>query len=186
MKTDKNAYIACSMYYMRRYFGLREILLIGILLILGILLYAFTKWIFILILFGVTIALLLFVLMLFIWTAFSGYKVDVRLKNIKNIRLDFGENILKATSENMMGQAVMEEEFKYEKLEKVVIRRNYIYIYAMVSVFFYISKAEIGIRESAELDAFLHEKLSAEKFKFKKTVRMFPKKKKIKINGNKQ
>ena len=42
IKTDKNDYFKCSMYYMRRYFGLRETLLLAFLLLAGVLLYVFT------------------------------------------------------------------------------------------------------------------------------------------------
>jgi hypothetical protein len=177
-KTGKKDYFFCSMYYMRRYFGLREIILLSVLLTVGSLLYVWFKNIFILVLFGITVLLLVLTLSLFVYTALSGYKIDVKRKNVETILLNLGESAVKAESLNPLGQPVRSEEFGYEKLEKVVIRKKKVYIYATVAVFFYLSTAEMGADKTAELSSLLHSKLPEEKFKFKKTMRMFPKKKK--------
>ena len=39
MNADKNLYFKCSMYYMRKYFGLREIILLSLLLAIGLALF---------------------------------------------------------------------------------------------------------------------------------------------------
>ena len=56
---DKKDYFNCSMYYMRRFFGLREILILAILVIVGLVLFFAMAQTFILILFGVCVVLIL-------------------------------------------------------------------------------------------------------------------------------
>ena len=66
---DKDEYFKCSMYYMRRYFGLREIILLAILLGLGLALFFVLNNLFVLILFAVSVVIILIALTLFIVTA---------------------------------------------------------------------------------------------------------------------
>jgi len=161
---------------MRRYFGLREIILFTILAGLAIGLYILSEIIFILVLFFIAIGLLFLTLFMFVWTALSGYKVDVLRKNIAKIILTFGEGALKAESVDTSGVTVRTEEFAYARLEKIAVRMNRIYIYAAVSVFFYVLASDVGAQSLADLETFLRGKLPEDKFKFKKTVRRYPKK----------
>lgn len=178
VKTDKKDYFWCSMYLMKKYFGVREAVLLCLLFVAGLLLYVLNNYILIFILFGITCALLLFTFVLFLWTSISGYKVDVLRKNIAFVKLKFDKESFTATRLNAGGEFVFSETHFYEKLENVVIRKHKIYIYAAVAVFYYINKNELKGEEYTQLIAFLREAVPAQKFTFRKRIRTFPKKKK--------
>ena len=92
VNTDKKEYFKCSMYYMRRYFGLREIILLSILLIIGVALFVFAGQVFMLILFAVSVFIILLALTLFLITSVTGYKVDMEKKGVAKQKLEFKED----------------------------------------------------------------------------------------------
>ncbi len=179
IKTDKNDYFKCSMYYMRRYFGLRETLLLAFLLLAGVLLYVFTGMILILIFFGITCAVLVFTLILFLWTSISGYKHETVKQGIAVHKIHFGEEAMRVGFYSKTGELLLEEEYDYKKIEAVAVKKNFVFIYAGVAIFFYFFRKKIGDTEFAELIDFLRNHLEQSKFRFKQVKRMFPKKKKI-------
>lgn len=175
VNTNKQEYFKCSMYLMRKYFGLREIILLFILMIAAVILYVFSNNILIFVLFGITCALLFFTFLLFLWTSISGYKVDIEKKKIAKIKLLFEDNMLIATSCGKGGEPIFSETHYYEKLENVVIKKNFIYIYAGVAVFYYINKKELSEDKWAELNQNLASGIPPEKFRFRKRIRTYPK-----------
>ncbi len=180
MNADKKAYFKCSMYYMRKYFGLREIILLSILLGIGLALLFTSGTFFILILFGVCVLIIGFAFVLFLWTAISGYKVDYEKLGIEKKVLRFGEESFEAISLDKYGKELYKETHFYDKLDKISIRKNVIYIYAQVSVFYYITPESLSDSERKEFVDLLHERVRSEDtFKIKKTYRIYPKKKKI-------
>ena len=178
IKTDKKDYFLCSMFLMKKYFGIREAVLLAVLFLAGLFLFLFNGYILIFILFGITCALLLFTFVLFLWTSISGYKVDVVKKNVAFIKLKFEEKSMVATSLTACGEFIFRETHFYDKLENIVIKKHKVYIYAAVAVFYYINKSELKLNEAEELIAFLKEAVPAQKFTFRKRIRTYPKKQK--------
>lgn len=181
MKSDKKEYYKCSMYYMRRYFGLREILLLAFLLLAALLLYFLADSIIILILFGVTILVLLLTVVLFVWTSIAGWKSDHDKQGVYGARLEFGDESVSVDFLGKGGETLLTEIHEYKKIEAVVIRKNFVYIYAVMAIFYYFPREKT--ENFDEFVSFLKEHVPQEKFKFKTVKRIFPKKKKIKIDG---
>ncbi len=182
INADKKRYFQCSMYYMRRYFGLREIILLTLLLGIGLALFFLSggTQIIMLILFGVSVAIILFAFVLFLWTSTSGYKVDFEMKGIAHQVLEFDEDALHVTNYDKGGKPVFMETHLYNKIDKIAIRKDVIYIYAQVSVFYYITADSLDATQRTELIELLHRHIDDESvFKIKKTYRVFPKKKKV-------
>ena len=187
MNADKKAYFNCSMYYMRKYFGLREIILLSILLGIGLGLFIFLKTYFILILFGVCLLIIGIAFLLFVWTSVSGFKVDYEKLGIAKKVLRFGEDHIEAISLDKYGKELYKETHSYDKLDKIAVKRDVIYIYAQVSVFYYITAETLSDEDRNKFVELLHEKVKNEDtFKIKKTFRMFPKKKKITLEPDKE
>ncbi|MDY4655443.1 MAG: hypothetical protein SO386_04385 [Eubacteriales bacterium] len=184
VKCNKKDYFKCSMYYMRRYFGLRECILLAILLTAGILLQVFADMILVLIFFGVTMLVVLVTAVLFVWTSVSGYKLELEKQGIAYHKIHFDEDSLTAVYLNAGGEQIATEKFDYSQIEAVVIRKKFIYIYAGVAIFYYLKKEEIGEEKLTDLAAYLRTNVPKEKFKFKTVKRIYPKKKKISIEGN--
>lgn len=172
------------MYYMRRYFGLRECILLAILLTAGILLQVFADMTLVLIFFGVTMLVVLVTAVLFVWTSVSGYKLELEKQGIAYHKIHFDEDSLTAVYLNAGGEQIATEKFDYSQIEAVVIRKKFIYIYAGVAIFYYLKKEEIGEEKLTDLAAYLRTNVPKEKFKFKTVKRIYPKKKKISIEGN--
>lgn len=184
VKCNKKDYFKCSMYYMRRYFGLRECILLAILLTAGILLQVFADMTLVLIFFGVTMLVVLVTAVLFVWTSVSGYKLELEKQGIAYHKIHFDEDSLTAVYLNAGGEQIATEKFDYSQIEAVVIRKKFIYIYAGVAIFYYLKKEEIGEEKLTDLAAYLRTNVPKEKFKFKTVKRIYPKKKKISIEGN--
>ncbi len=177
--TNKDDYFKCSMYYMRRYFGLREIIVLSVLLIAGLVLFFVMGNAFILILFGISVLLILIALVLFILTSSGGYKVDMEKKGIVKQKLEFNEDALVVTNIDYNGNPVFIETHPYDRIEKISVGKKRIYIYAQVSVFYYIWAKNYEPEVCEQISSFLKKILPAEKFKIRKRYRGLPKKKKL-------
>lgn len=184
VNTDKKEYFKCSMYYMRRYFGLREIILLSILLIIGVALFVFAGQMFMLILFAVSVFIILLALTLFLITSVTGYKVDMEKKGIAKQKLEFKEDALLVTNMDKSGTPIFIETHYYDKLDKISIKKRRIYIYAQVSVFYYISADKIDAETREALVDFLQSHVREDAFRIKKTHRALPKRKKLTLEEN--
>lgn len=182
VKCNKKDHFNCSMYFMKRYFGLREIILMALLLIAGVLLYVFSDTIIILVFFGITVFVLLLTIVLFVWTSLAGCKHDLVKQGIAWQKIHFGQNEMTVVYLDAGGEQLFTEKHEYSKIEAVVIKKNFIYIYAGVAIFFYIKKSETEGEEFLALCNHLRTFVPAEKFKFKTVKRIYPKKKKITLD----
>ena len=131
-------YFRCSMYYMRKFFGIREIILLILLFVIGMVLFIFADNIFMLILFAVSVGIILLAFVLFLLTAKGGYKVDMEKRGIIKQKLEFTEDAILATSFDKKGNPIFVETHPNEKIDKIAITKKAIYIYAQASVFYYI------------------------------------------------
>ena len=172
-------YFRCSMYYMRKFFGIREIILLTILFVVGMVLFIFADNIFMLILFAVSVGIILIALVLFLITAKGGYKVDMEKQGIVKQKLEFTEDAILATSFDKKGNPIFVETHPNEKIDKIAITKKAIYIYAQASVFYYIVAANYDDDTRINLVEFLHSHFPENTFKMKKTIRSLPKKKKL-------
>lgn len=77
------------------------------------------------------------------------------------------------------GTPIFIETHPYDRIDKVSIKPQRIYIYAQVSVFYYIIASKYDQGTCEKLVDFLRSHLSEKTLKMKKTYRIFPKKKKI-------
>lgn len=176
---DKDAYFKCSMYYMRKFFGVREIILLTLLLAVALVLFFVMANLFLLILFGVSVVIILIALVLFIITSHGGYELDVVKKGIYRQKLEFTEDALLVTNMDKAGTPIFIETHPYEKLDKVSVKEKRIYIYAQVSVFYYIVAEKYDQETCEKLVDFLRSHVPESTMKMKKTYRIFPKKKKL-------
>lgn len=178
-RLDKKKYFQCSMYYLRRFFGIREIILLTVLFALSVWLHIMYDIFIVLIFFGISTGLVFIALGLFLITSVWGYKHDFQSTGVTYHKLEFLEDKLIAFSLDKGGEAYFSEEHSYAKIEKVAIKHMKIYIYAGVAVFYYIYRESVGDFDG--LCEFLRQHLTEDKFKIKKTIRKFPKRDKIKL-----
>ncbi|HOO22128.1 MAG TPA: hypothetical protein PKY53_00390 [Clostridia bacterium] len=180
-KLNKNGYFLCSMYYLKRFVGVREIVLVSLLSILAVWLYVAYEIFIALIFLGVTIALILLAVVLFLVTGIWGYKHDFEKTDIEYHQLEFYPDRFIAASLNKVGEPVHGEEHSYDKIEAIALRKDRIYIYAGVALFYYVTAQSMKENTLDELKGFLQEYVKPEKFRLKRTIRKYPKKDKIKL-----
>ncbi len=179
---DKKEYFLCNLYYLRRYLGIRELIVSTLLLAIGIVLFVSFKNVLFLILFGVTVLLFLLAFGLFLVTGKMGYKRDFLETKITKQEFLFGKQEVTVNSYDDKDVLVLTDIHPYEKLEKVVIKRHKVYIYAQVAIFYYIMADNVKEVTNSDFADFLHENIDSRKFKIKTTVRAYPKKSKITKN----
>lgn len=184
LRADKSEYYKCSMYYMRRYFGLRESILFCLLFVAAMLLFFLAHTIIILIFFGVTCLVLIITLVLFVWTTVAGWKNDHDKLGVDHIDLHFEETQLRTEFFKANGEQITAEIHDYQKIEAVALKKNFVYVYAAMAIFYYFERKDLGDEKFEELTAFLRERLPKEKLKFKTVKRIYPKKKKVTIDGS--
>ena len=175
INVDKNKYFKCSMYYMRRYFGLREIILLSLLLGIGLFLFLYLANIIFLVLFGVSALIILFALVLFIITSKNGSKLDYDKMGVVQQQLDFYLDGILVTNLDKNGNPIFRETHFYEKLDRIALKPKFIYIYAFTSVFYYIYPEDLSDDQRAGLVKFMREHIPADKFKFHRPTRLMPK-----------
>lgn len=178
-KLDKKNYFLCNMYYLKRFLGLREIILLLLLAAAALWLFISFKNIIIFIFLGITLLLIIIAIILFLITGIWGYKHDFESTGISYHTIQFFEDKMVVSSLNKAGEPSFSDEHLYSKIEKIAIKKRKIYIYASVALYYYIIAENIGINEFNTLSAFLTERITADKFKMKKTIRKYPPKKKI-------
>ncbi len=181
---DKDEYFRANMYYMRKYFGLREIILLALLLGIGIGLYFLSGTIAMLIMFGICVVIIFIAFLLFVATGKGGYKIDVIKKGVVRQKLEFRDNAIVVTNYNSDGKALFEETHFYERLDKIAVRKNVIYIYAQAAVFYYIKADKFDTETRQKIVNILQEHVPPQTFRMKKTYRKYPKKKKLTLDDD--
>lgn len=172
------------MYYIRRYFGLRESILFVVLFAAAMLLFFLANNFIILIFFGITCLVLIITVVLFIWTTVAGWKSDHDKLGVDHIDLHFEEKQLRTEFYKSTGEQVAAEIHDYQKIEAIAIKKNFIYIYAAMAIFYYFRRETMGSEQFEALALYLRENVPKEKFKFKTVKRIFPKKQKVTIDGS--
>lgn len=178
-KVDEKLYFNCNMFYLRRYIGVREISIISALFVIGIVLLVLYNLLIVLIMAFVTLALFIFAIVLFLITGKAGYKSDIVKNGIAEQQFEFGEKELIVTNLDAYGAPIFKETHPYEKLDRVAIRRDKVYVYAQVSVFYYITTDALKDINLSVFCDFLHEHIPPQKFKVKTTYRIWPKRRKV-------
>ena len=180
---DRQEYFSCSMYYIRRYFGLREIILLAVLLGLGLSLFFLINNLFVLILFAISVVIVSIAVILFLVTARGGYKLDVEKRGIYRQKLEFTDDAILVTNYDKSGTPVFIETHPYEKIEAVSIKPKRIYIYAQVAVFYYIFATHYEPETCEKLTEILKKNLRPEAFKFRRKRRKYPKSRRTEIQS---
>lgn len=174
IKIDEKEYFRCNMFYLRKYLSLREIILVLLLLIGGIMFLIMWDSIIILILGFVTVGLILIAIALFIITAKAGYKQDYKKQNIVAQNLIFDEKLFTVESLNPVGEILYTEKYNYSDIDKIALRKENIYLYPGVATSFYIYPDAVKDCGYGDLRLFLIDRVDKSKFKMKTRVKQFP------------
>lgn len=171
---SKKLYMATNLYYLRRFFGIREliafVLLAAAAVATWIMLYNPIFFAF----FGVITVLIAIATGVLIWTASSGFKKEFTARGVTVQKLTF-DNV-KIRVESYAGEnPVSGEEFLLTRVDKIAVRKDIIYIYPMTAVCFYVTPDSIEGGTFEEFKRYLGRNFPETTFKLRKKVKQYPK-----------
>ncbi len=170
----KKDYVNCSLFYIRKYISLRELVLLAVLFIAAVVFLIFFESILVFVMFLVTLLLMGLSVLLFVVTAYAGYKTEYKKRGVEKHFLIFNNKGFTADSYNDKSEKVFTENFTFNGIDKVAFRKDRIYIYGGVATHFYILPEAMVDGGYDELREFLVEKVEESKFRMKTKYRQFP------------
>lgn len=170
---SKKLYTETNVYYLRRFFGLRELIVFALLAGAAVSTWIFLKNPIFFAFFGVILVLITFAAGLFIWTANSGFKQEFSSRGVTEQVLKF-DNV-KIRVESYAGEKlVSEEEFLLTRVDKIAIRKEVVYVYPMTAVCFYITPDTLEGGTFDEFKRYLRRNFPETTFKLRKKVKQYP------------
>lgn len=175
VKINQKDYLACNLYYLRKYLGIKEIVLVALLFVSSFAVFFLTggKYLF-LILSGVVVLLFLGALAFYQYTAIRGYKLEFTDRGATHWELSFDELGIVADTFERGGEEKYTHKCLYAELEKVAILKDKVYIYVGSAVCYYVTHDSLTQGNFVEFCEFLKEKIPAEKFKMRTKRKYFP------------
>lgn len=178
-KVDINAkdYLACNRYYLKKYLGVKEYLLVAFLALGGLFLYfAFNQWL-ILLLCGIAILLMVGAIIVYFVAARKGYTEEFVKRNAHIWEIRFLEDEFEVTVLEENGEKPYTEKRTYSSIDKVAILKDRVYIFAGAATMYYIKYDSMTEGNFIEFCEFVKNKIEPAKFKMKdsrKKHRQYP------------
>lgn len=166
---DINAkdYNACTLYYLKKFVGVKEYILVGFLLIGGLVLFfAFNQWL-ILALCGVTVLLMAAAIVVYIALARKGYREEFVKRNTHEWKFAFHEEEFTVETLEENGEKPYTEKFSYDRVERVALRKDRVYIYCGAALSYYIRYDNMTTGTFIDFCEFVKKKIEPAKFKMK-------------------
>ncbi|HOB64785.1 MAG TPA: hypothetical protein PKH08_06495 [Clostridia bacterium] len=174
VKINQKDYLACNLYYLRKYLGIKEIVLVALLFVSSFAVFFLTGKYLFLILSGVVVLLFLGALAFYQYTAIRGYKLEFTDRGATHWELSFDELGIVADTFERGGEEKYTHKCLYAELEKVAILKDKVYIYVGSAVCYYVTHDSLTQGNFVEFCEFLKEKIPAEKFKMRTKRKYFP------------
>lgn len=174
VKIEEKDYLRASNYYLKKYMGIREYILLAVLLIGGLVLYFAFNQLFILILCGITVLLMAGTIIAYVATSKRSYKSEFVQRNAHEWDITFTEEeiIIETLEDN--GENPYTEKRTYEQIEKVAILKDRVYIYTGVATLIYIKYDSFEEGNFIDFCEFIKNKFDPAKFKMKTKRKQYP------------
>lgn len=166
---DINAkdYNACTRYYLRKYLGVKEYILLALLLIGGLVLYFAFQQLLILILCGVTVLIMSGAIVVYIAFARKGYTEEFVKRNTHEWKFTFYEEEFSVETLEENGDKPYTEKFGYDRVERVALLKDRVYIYCGAALSYYIRYDNMTTGTFIDFCEFVKKKIEPAKFKMK-------------------
>lgn len=180
LKIDKKDFMSCNIYYLRKYFGVKEIVLISLLLIAGIVLNIYFGNSLMMIAAAVAFFLIGGSMVFYLVTSQQTFKFEFVRRGTTHQEIIFLDDKFEITT--FEREKTYKDMFYYNKIDRIAIKNDVVYIYATTALNYYIKRDSFSEGKFDEFCIFIREKVNPMVFKMKQ------KKKKIKpdylnING---
>lgn len=173
---NRSGFVACSMFYLRKYLGWKEFVLELLLGVVGVVLFLMNISFLMLILFAVTVILTLFCVLFYYATAVAGYKIEYEKRGVCNQVLTFSEVGFSVDNYEQKGKKKFTDKFLYADIDRIAIQsaKNRIYIFATVALSYYITRESVAEGKFDELATFLTLNVDPQKFKMRQKKKRRP------------
>lgn len=170
-------YLKCNRYYLKKYLGVREYILVAFLLFGGLFLYfAFNQWL-ILMFCGIAIALMIGAVAVYFIVARKSFTEEFVKRNTHIWEIRFLEDEFEVTTLEENGEKPYTEKRPYATIDKVAILKDRVYIFAGPATMYYIKYDAMTEGNFIEFCEFVKNKIEPAKFKMKdsrKKHRQYP------------
>ncbi len=173
---ERKDYIDMSIYYLRRYIGLRQIILLLSLVAIGLIMMFWTGSLTILILGGCSIGLLGIAVAIYVGASIAGYKLEFADRKASHWMIEFETSGFTVDTYEKDGSTKFTEKCSYEKIEKVAIRKDRVYLYIGSAVMFVIKYDSFISGNFIEFVDFIKAQVDSTKLKMRhgKKIKQFP------------
>ncbi len=164
--TEKD-YLACSRYYLRKYIGVKELILVLALIVGAFVAYFAFNQIVIAILAVVTILLMGAAVVVYLVVSKKNYTEEFVKRNTKKWELAFHEDGFDITVFEQDGADAYTEKRSYDQVEKVALKKDRVYVYAGAASMYYVKFDSMTEGNFIEFCEFAKTKIDPYKFKMK-------------------
>jgi hypothetical protein len=164
---NRKDYIACNLYYLKKFIGVKEIILIAFLFTAGLVLGIGVQSMFVLIMCGVTLAVMAGALIFYVAASYAGYNFEFAKRQAIKWETEFDDVGFTVTLHEDNGKKQYTERRVYSDIDKVALKKDRAYIYFSAAVMYYIRHTDFTEGNFAEFCEYLKEKINLEKFKMK-------------------
>lgn len=157
--------MACSMYYLKRFFGIKEIILVAVLLGAGVGVFFWTGSLFMLILGAIALLVLAVAVIIFVVTSKKGYNMEFKQRKAVNWEITFYNDSFTVVTFENDGEESFTESRPYVKVERLKILKDKVYLYATPAIFYYIKYDSFTEGDFIGFCEFLKTHIPPEKFR---------------------
>ena len=160
-------YMACNSYYLRKYVGIKELILVLFLLVGALVLYFAFDQLVIMIFAAITIVIMAAAIGVYLVIAKKNYTEEFEKRNTLTWDFNFHEDGFDITINEEHGEKAYIEKRSYDQVEKVAILKDRVYIYAGPASMYYVKYDAMTEGNFIEFCDFVKEKIDPYKFKMK-------------------
>lgn len=171
VKITEKDYMAMSRYYLRKYVGIKELILVLALLIGAFVMYFAFNQVIVAILAGVTIVLMAGAIVVYLIISKKNYVEEYEKRHTSSWEFAFREDEFDITVNEQGGEDAYTERRSYDQIEKVALLKDRVYIYAGAASMYYVKFDSMTEGNFIEFCEFIKSKVDPYKLKMKEKRR---------------
>ena len=170
-RLDRRRHFKMNVYYLRRFFGVKEAVLVALLIVGGLVLFfTFRQWL-ILLLAGITVVIMAGAMAVFLAISKKSFDEEYVKRHTEEIAMEFGDDSFSTEIREERGERSYTEKRGYDAVEKIALLSDRIYLYLGAGLAYYILYTDMTQGDFASLCEFLRSKVAPQAFKMKDSRR---------------
>ena len=171
VKITERDYMAMSRYYLLKYIGIKELILVLALIVGAFVMYFAFNQVIVAILAGVTLLLMAGAVVVYLAVSKKNYTEEYAKRHTTTWDFAFHEDGFDITVNEQGGEDAYIEKRSYDQVEKVALKKDRVYIYAGAASMYYIKFDSMTEGNFIEFCEFAKSKIDPYKFKMKEKRR---------------